>query len=402
MHVTHPANPGVVLLRGGVSLDERSIRRLREIGVREMWIRCPALRELAKFTDSKVLTAQRELVSQVSTALGGVGADHLRLDYQSYRRAIMSVIEELAARPRAALFLSEIAGGSTPALRHAGNVAFTSILMGLKLDFYLIQERTRLPAMAARDLSSLGVGAMLHDVGMLKMSPGALARWNATQDETDQEWRDHVTLGFEMVKSELDPAAAAVVLHHHQHMDGTGFPTRCDLAGVCNPLSGHEIHVFARIVGCADLFDRLRHPAHAPGADESAAPSIPAVRAYRLMLGAERRGRVDPLVFRAMLAVAPPYPPGSLVTITGGKRGVVVGWSLRDPCRPTVQVVPSLESLCDARGRPGERIDLTRRPELAVVEAEGFDVSGDNFSPAVPEDFELTGPSREQMPALAA
>lgn len=402
MSVTHPTNPSVVLLRAGVALEQRSIDRLREIGVREMWIRCPALKELAKFTDARVLGSQRDLVTNVASALEGVGANHLRLDYQSYKRAVMSVIEQLAARPRAALFLSEIAGGSTPALRHAGNVAFLSLLMGLKLDFYLIRQRSRLPAMAARDLSSLGVGAMLHDVGMMRLSPGTLDKWNTTHDESDPAWREHATLGFEMVKGELDPAAAGVVLHHHQHMDGSGFPNRCQLSGVCHPLSGHDIHVFARITGCADLFDRLRHPAHAPGADETLTPSIPAVRAYKMLLGEPYNAWVDPVVFRALLAVAPPYAPGSIVTITGERRGVVVGWSPKDPCRPTVQVLNSLDDIGNPRAKPGPRIDLSKETDVQVVEAEGFGVSNDNFQPRNPADFELNANLDNPMPLLAA
>ena len=42
-------------------------------------------------------------------------------------------------------------------------------------------------------------------------------------------------------------AAAFVAGHHHERMDGTGY----------HKLSGHEIHPYARLVACADVFDAL-------------------------------------------------------------------------------------------------------------------------------------------------
>src|ERR1044071_1838037 len=136
------------------------------------------------------------------------------------------VLNCLLAKPAAAVFIQELAGREQPTLRHASNVCLMSILMGLKLDDYLIAERSWLGPTAARDVTSLGVGAMLHDIGMLRLDPAVIRKWNHTQDQSDPEWRRHVMVGFEMVKDAIGPAAAAGVLHHHQRYDGSGFPRR--------------------------------------------------------------------------------------------------------------------------------------------------------------------------------
>jgi HD-GYP domain-containing protein (c-di-GMP phosphodiesterase class II) len=259
-----------------------------------------------------------------------------------------------------------------------------------------VLERRRLSPNAARDLSGLGVGAMLHDVGMTRLSPETLAMWNASHDERDPLWRAHVQRGFELLADQVEPAAAGVVLHHHQAVDGSGFPPRVELGGRSHPLAGSEIHVFARIAAAADLFDRLRNPAHAPGASDAAAPPLPVVRALSTLLRTPAlRRRIDPIVLRALVNVTPPYAPGSIVTITGGRRAAVVDWSPADPCRPTVEIIGDLEAP-PRRGDPvRERIDLRRAQDVCIIEAEGHDVRADNFSPSHPEEFDLVRLGRE-------
>jgi len=57
------------------------------------------------------------------------------------------------------------------AISHATAVAQLSVTMGLRLEQYLIRERSRLPARHAREVVNLGVGAMLHDIGKTKLQP---------------------------------------------------------------------------------------------------------------------------------------------------------------------------------------------------------------------------------------
>ncbi len=380
--VHHPRHHDVVLLRPGVLLDEYSIPRLGELFVPEVWIVHPGTEDLVRFVDPRILAGYRELTTTVGMAIDtAMMQSSVQLDFLDYKRAVMSLLSRLMENPQAAVMVSDLVGSDRPFLRHCGNVSVLSLLMGLKLEFYLVRERPKLSPIMARDLSGLGVGAMLHDVGMTRLPPKVLDRWNATHDESDEEWRQHVHLGYEMVKGELDPAASAIVLHHHQRYDGTGFPCRGEGENqVC--LRGSAIHVFARIVACADLFDRLRHPACAPGANEADHPSIPAVRALRLMQKRPFSDWIDPVVFLALLAVAPPYPPGTMITLSDGRRAVVVDWTPLAPCRPTVKIL-------EAHGAGEERINLVEEPSLTVVECDGQYVGDDNFYPSFEGQFDL-------------
>lgn len=423
--VLHPTCPEVVLLRAGAALEETTISRLREIGVREAWIRYPSLDHLIQFVNPAMHEACRAVTSDIGKAIDSVLADsHARLDFYAYKRAVMGVIENALMHPKAAIFIHEMTQDAKPSLRHAGNVCVLSILMGLKLDFYLVHQRSRLSANLAMDLSGLGVGAMLHDVGMLRLAPDIVARHEATGDESDPEFQDHTRIGFELVKGELDPTAASAVLHHHQKYDGTGFPRRSPLRGTPVPLRGSDIHVFARIIACADLLDRIRFnrvlptngdlgpapvlespaasaPANStPGepsgdAPHSTAPQthppMPMVRALKLMLGKPYRDWVDPVVLRSLLSVAPAFAPGSIVRLSDGRRAAVADWRPTNPCAPTVEILGEIDRGWDSRVHERINLEKPNTPQIVAIEtAEGeVDVSNDRFYPSFPGDFDL-------------
>lgn len=387
--VAHPRRPDTVLLRAGVALDDTHAQRLRELGVRDIWIQYPRLEFLADYVAPGVHEACAQLASELNSGFERFRGDaHANLDFGVFRRALAGLMEQLASNPKAALFIQET-GLDDPLLRRASTVCFLSVLMGLKLDFYLVRERSRLRCDAARDVTSLGLGALVHDIGMLQLPQEVRERWFATHEENDEAWRRHVRLGFDMVKNEVEPAAAAVVLHHHQKFDGSGFPQKKRLDGKAEPLAGSDIHVFARIAAAAELFDRLRWPA---GADRAAAPPVPTVRALRLLLEEPYRSWIDPVVRRGLTTVVPPYAPGTLVTLSNGVRGVVTSWTPEDPCRPRVMEVRDLEPRRACALKPAI-FDLRQHHGLEVAQAEGADVLADNFYPAKsapPGEFDAT------------
>ena len=391
MPIFHPRRADTILLKVGVSLDGRVIGRLREQGIREIWIRYPGLEFLEEVVSPDVAAAHMRITKHIAETFDEVARDqNARLEFSEYRRAISGLLDKLSQSPKAALFIEEIVDHSRPALRHASNVCLISVLMGLVLEDYLVHERRRLSSARAKDVTNLGVGAMLHDLGMLRLDVPTLERWNQTHDESDQQWRRHVWIGHRMVRGQIDPTAAGILLHHHQKYDGSGFPSRSRLDGGRHALIGSEIHVFARIAAAADLFDRLRNPAHAPGAPVQG--SIPVVRALGLLRESPYRDWIDPVVFRALLAVVPPYPPGTIVTLSNGMRAAVVSFSGSEPCRPVVQRLGD-EGFDVPRGKP-ERIDLREATELRVVEAQGVDVSQDNFFSRSPGEFDVKATMR--------
>ena len=408
MPVYHPRRGGPVLLKAGVALDDRLIARLGEIELREIWIRYPGMSFLSQYVSPAVMQARAELSHNVLGALDAVASDAVaQLEFSEYKRAIVSLVEQLLRAPAASYYVEELAMQGTPHGRHANAVCFLSLLMGLKLGDYLIAERSRLHAAHARDVTSLGVGAMLHDVGMLRLSAETLRRWNSTHDETDPHWQRHIKLGYDMIRQGVDPSAAAVVMHHHQAYDGSGFPRRKLLDGGTASLEGQEIHVFARIVAVADAFDRLRDSGDAPGADRVPQTQRPTVAALREILLGDVSSKFDPMVLKALVASVPAYAPGSVVTLSDGSEAVVCNWRPDDPCRPRVLRIEGLEAAVDAPEQAGDvagegeipstAIDLIAEPGLYIAKAEGHDVSNENFVLPDARTFDLKKADRDRI-----
>lgn len=388
MDVRHPRHHNIILLRPGAVLDRHAINHLHDLKVRDLWIQYPSIAKIGATYNPEVASASREITWRLGKAMDDYVADrHAKLDYNMFRDAIAAMLESLASSPKAAIYVMEAAEAATPHVRHAANTCFLSMLLGLKLDFYLVRERGQLSPSTAQDLTALGAGAMMHDIGLLELPDDVLARYEETGDITDPAWQEHTRLGFHSLRSDFEAAVGAIAYHHHQRYDGSGFPSRTMLDGRVVTPKGSEIHVFARIVAVADQFDRLRFPGHTMLSPPRGEPAMPVVRALRQMITPPMSQWFDPVILRTLLAAVPPFAPGSLVTLSDGRRAVVSDWSPLDPCRPEVEIIP------ETKGKwwenpPREKLNLAVEPAISVATCDGTDVSQDLFYPASVREFD--------------
>jgi HD-GYP domain-containing protein (c-di-GMP phosphodiesterase class II) len=358
--VLHPQTPRQVLLRPGYRLEAHTVRRLRELNVRYVYVRYPRLAFLARRLSVHVAQHQACMVAAVSEAFESVQQHTAaRLPYDAYCRAVADLVRALAEEPDAALFMGDLLQGGDELLRHSAAVTHLAVLMGLRLGGYVVRQRPLIAPERAAEVTNLGVGTMLHDVGVVRLDPRVRLRYEQTGDETDPAWQQHPKLGYELVRGQLDPSAAAVVLHHHQRVDGSGY------AGSQMPLlDGDRIHIFARIAAVADQFDRIRRP---PNLVEQ-----PTVWALHAMTHRGLARRFDVAALRALLAVVPAYPPGSIVRLSDGQWAAVIDHDPRHPCRPMVLPIedPADLDCAEADGTQPRRADAAAL-DLA---AEGHDI----------------------------
>lgn len=384
--VFHPRSTAeTVLLRAQVTLQESMINRLAEMKIPELWIKYPGMEMVGEFVSPKIMASRALVAGDVSKAfLEASKGAHAKLDFQQYKASMSQLLNNLIDDPKSAVFVGEIVDSGAPAVRHGANVGFLSLLLGMRLGFYLMRERKYVPSRFSRDVTALGVAGMLHDIGMTKLDEAVIKRWNAEHDATDLEWQQHVQLGYKSVQGSIQPAAASAVLHHHQHYDGSGFPKR-QREG-CEPMdiTGNDIHIFARILCAADLFDRLNHKASFIGEDPGDGLSKPAVIALKKMMSKPFGDWIDPIVFKALLAVCPAYPPGTSVKLSNGVKGVVTDWDPADPCRPQVHELSHFED-----EQFGNVYDLKEERDVTIVECGGVDVRKHNFYPVTKGQFDL-------------
>ena len=90
--------------------------------------------------------------------------------------------------------------------------------------------------------------AEVHDVGKIIVSPEILQKPGALTACEFEEVQRHAVFGSRLVASLEDPVLTAIVRHHHERLDGSGYPDR---------LRGEEIPLGARIIAVVDSYDAL-------------------------------------------------------------------------------------------------------------------------------------------------
>ena len=358
--------PEMVLLRAGFELDQTTIDRLFDMKIGAIWIAYPGLEFISRYISPEVSHRRVQLMRLLGDATERLKRESgPYLDFAPFRHSLRSLIQTLRYDRTAALLVNTLQEAEGPLQRHSSEVCYLSLLIGIALDAYLVRQRQRLTSARAKDVLNLGLGGLFHDIGVTRMSDDVQRSWLNGRDENDPSWHDHVHLGYELVRKGLAPSAAVAILHHHQRYDGSGFPHEHDLAG---GLRGEDIHVYARIVAAADVFDRIRY------ADVD--QPLPTVTALKRIQSPDISGMLDPIIVEGLLLVVPAYPPGSLVRLSSGDRAVVTHWRPEEPCRPGVQLLA--ESL-DAGIEDLPRIELIDRPDLVITHVDDRLVKSDNF-----------------------
>jgi HD-GYP domain-containing protein (c-di-GMP phosphodiesterase class II) len=102
----------------------------------------------------------------------------------------------------------------------------------------------------AHDMQALGVGFFLHDVGKVRINQAILMKPGKLTANELEEMQRHPLLGYKLLQEtkHLSEESKAIVLQHHERIDGTGYPRR---------LRGENIHLYGRICSIADVYEAL-------------------------------------------------------------------------------------------------------------------------------------------------
>ena len=330
--VYNPRKPQDALLRAGYELDEEFIKRLKELFVPFIWVKFPNLDFLDSILDPELVHQKQSVYGTLKEQFNEAQEINVgKIDYKVYIQAMAKLFMRLLEHSgRNAFFVGELQSKASDIFRHGVSVAFLSLILGIRLEGYLMKERAR-SRIAGNDLTPLGVGALLHDIGKMDF-PEEMRSFRLTaQDMGSPEWQAHTEVGLDLVHNGLDPTAAQVVLNHHQHFDGSGFPCRKSSIG-CGPLdralTENQIHIFCRIVTLADRFDNFRF---LPNGQQ-----VPTVMALKRLKNPGYIKWFDPVVYQAFLEAVPPFPPGEQITLDGDELCVVKEVPRETPYRPVV------------------------------------------------------------------
>ncbi len=101
-----------------------------------------------------------------------------------------------------------------------------------------------------KDLERLSIGAMLHDVGKSKIPVDILEKPGPLDEFEWVTMKQHPNFGRDIIMAtgDFDPEILDIVTHHHEYLDGSGYPDN---------LRGSEISDIVRIMTISDIFGAM-------------------------------------------------------------------------------------------------------------------------------------------------
>ncbi|SEK41376.1 HDIG domain-containing protein [Roseateles sp. YR242] len=232
----------------------------------------------------------------------------------------LPLVEEVASsvvrNPSALISLARLKTKDDYTYMHS--VAVCALMVSLSRQLGLDEATTR----------EAGLAGLLHDVGKMAMPLDVLNKPGALTDAEFDIMRGHPARGYEMLKdgTAVPESALDVALHHHEKMDGTGYPKK---------LAGEAISLMSRMGAVCDVYDAITSNRPYKTAWD------PASSLARM---AQWKGHFDPRIFQAFVKCVGIYPVGTLVKLQSGRLAVVLDQNTTALTAPRVRVFYSTKS----------------------------------------------------------
>lgn len=295
-------------------------------------IRTPAssgVSMVSQETQVKTLKVVASLISQVKTNRAIQGKD--------MNQVVGDLIGDIIKTPEALLNLLASRSFDDYTFSHNINVATISLMLG------------RAMGLGLQQLQSLGVGALLHDIGKLRIALAIMNKKEKLSSSELIEVRRHPTIGYCLLSNskDIDDNAKNIVLQHHEQLVGSGYPKGA---------KGPQIPLMAKIVAIADVFDAMT-------TDRPHRPAKSPYEAINFLLRGTN-SHFDPEILQLFLQRVSLYPPGTTVLLSNGQTAMVVGANPKNLVRPIIKITRTAGG---AQVIESPEIDLSRQSQPFIL-----------------------------------
>jgi putative nucleotidyltransferase with HDIG domain len=180
-----------------------------------------------------------------------------------------------------------------------------------------------------KQIKEAGTAGLLHDIGKMSVDSAILNKPGKLTDLEFEIVRRHPEEGHQYLLQAggIGEAALDVCLHHHERVDGTGYPHR---------LKSDELSLYAKMGAICDVYDAIT--SNRPyKAGWCPADSIKKMASWS-------GTHFDADIFKAFVKTVGIYPVGTLVRLASGRLGVVVDQGAKSLLSPRLRVFFSTKS----------------------------------------------------------
>ena len=153
-------------------------------------------------------------------------------------KVVNNIVDELLSNDNILVNMKDIRMIDDYTFGHCTNVCILSVITGIELGYNELRLR------------DLGVGALLHDIGKMRIPKHILQKPGRLTSEEYEQVKQHTIYGFEILKDcdDIRAPAANAALGHHERFNGTGYP---------RGLTGEDTHEYAKVIAIADVYDAM-------------------------------------------------------------------------------------------------------------------------------------------------
>jgi len=238
------------------------------------------------------------------------------LDAQRIDTAVRSVHESLDRNPGALLSLVQIKRADEYTYMHS--VAVSALMAQLAKTLGMNEAEQHQAATAG----------LLHDIGKVGVPNEILNKPGRLTEDEFKAVRNHPRNGHELLArgGEFDEVALDVCLHHHERIDGRGYPDR---------LNGDQMTRFAKMGAICDIYDAIS--SNRPY--KSAWTPFESLR----QMASWGKGHLDPDIFRAFVQSIGVYPVGSIVKLKSNRLAIVTEQNINQLRNPVLKAFYSTQ-----------------------------------------------------------
>jgi putative nucleotidyltransferase with HDIG domain len=230
------------------------------------------------------------------------------------KKVVADMVESVIRNPDALVCLNQLKNKDEYTALHSLRVCVLALAFGRHLEF------------TEEELNVLGVGALLHDIGKMKVPNEILNKPGKLTDREFEIMKSHVPQGVAILEQTqgIVPASIEVARLHHERYNGSGY---------ANGVAGETIGLFGSIGAIVDCYDAITSDrAYHSGMTSHDALS----KMYEW-----RNKDFHPQLVEQFIQCMGIYPIGSLVELSTGSIGVVISVNRRRRLKPRVALVLS-------------------------------------------------------------
>lgn len=309
---------GRVLISSGVTLTSSMIHRLTQYGITYAYVEDKQTNDIFLPT---VITDELRIksvhtIKDIFLSLHKKG--YLKQTYllnkqeTTLKNIVEQLINELQYNNEAVSLLSDIYVTDDYLFHHSLNVTIYTLAISKEM------------GLSDKELTEIGYGAMLHDIGKIFIDSNILQKPGKLTDEEFGAVKRHTSLGFDYLRknTDLPTVVAHCAYQHHERIDGSGYP---------RGITEDEIHKYAKIIGVADVFDAVTSNRIYR---EAMLPHEGMEILYAGAVNLFDKSMVE--AFKKSVAI---YPNGLKVELSNGKSGIVKQQNKQLYDRPVVRIL---------------------------------------------------------------